>query len=164
MTLIVFMNCIVLFIGTGLVLFGLYFLFSYMNLRKWHKNKATIVSINESWQEIAISEYTNVKYFFPQIKYKYQIDGEIFYSDRVCKDLKLIWVPEVDSWGGVTSNDMKFWKYWSVGSSINIYIDPNNHDSAVIINKIDAKKLLNYITLIIAGVLMIVAWYILREF
>ncbi len=109
-----------------------------------------------------MSQYTRLKFYYPEVTYKYVYEGKEYESSSVSNNLENIWVPEVDEWGTPTPEDKKFWSKWVPGTEIEVLINPRKPSEAVIYKKLSRKYRSHNYALIVGGLLLVAAWMAIR--
>jgi len=125
----------------------------------WADCDATIISISEKYKFIAASEFQRIKYYYPDIRYKYKFEGKEYISNKVVEDIKDIWIPEVDSWGNELSLSKRFWCDWKNGDNVGMYINPSYPNQSIIIKKLSREGINHGIALLISGALILSIWF-----
>ncbi|MDH5389189.1 MAG: DUF3592 domain-containing protein [Gammaproteobacteria bacterium] len=149
---------IILSIAIALSAIGIFRLNKYSSLNKWVKLGAIILSIKESWKDVALSPYSIAKYYYPEIEYEYNFNSNSYKSKAVSFNLQNIWVCEVDDFGIEAKDDDMFWRAWQKGDEISIYVNPQQPSQAVIINELVSQYKSHNLALIISGILIFTLW------
>ena len=102
------LHCVIVFLILILLIYILVKSWPYWKSKKWVKVNGEIININEKYVNVALSMYQNIKYFYPDIKYKYNFQGKTYVSDRVSFEVENIWIPEVNKWGNTLDKKMLF--------------------------------------------------------
>lgn len=158
-----FIHNVVLIISITLFSIGAFRLNKYNALNKWIKLEAVISSIKEKYKDVALSEYTTVKYFYPVISYGYIINNHSYKSSSVSSNIENIWVCEVDNFGVKTKDENMFWRSLKNGDVIDVYINPNQPKEAVIVNAFSTNYKSHNLALIISGILIFSLWLYLKQ-
>lgn len=156
------MTYLVLILGVALIALGVGRLLPYFRARSWLPGTARVLSIAELWSEVALAYNQRMKFHFPNIQYEYQYQGETHKSNRVSFETQNIWEPEVDGWGNPTNKTKRFWASWSNGSTIPIYINPNDPRESVIIRAPNRKRRSHHLAVIAGGTIVLLLWILLR--
>ena len=152
------MHLLLLLISIVLIAIGITRLRSYSKSRSWVKVKGELTEFCEKYKEVALSEYTRVKYYYPSVKYSYKYNNETYTSDAVSPHIRNIWVCEVDNYGIEIPKEKRFWYSWQPNMEIDIYV--NKHDPSVsFIEKAQSKqhKSHNY-AIFASGIIIFVLW------
>lgn len=150
-----------LVIAFVLIALGIGRMIPYLRARNWVPSTGTVVSNSEIWS-VVVLRFLRIKYYFPRIEYEYQFKGRSYISNRVSFEKQNVWIPEVDSWGTPIGNSQRFWASWSEGTTIPIYIDPNNPSESVVIKNLDKKRRSHHLALITGGFLVLLIWAFLN--
>lgn len=147
----------ILVIAVALISVGALQYFQYTRAGRWVPVKATVLDIREKCIDVVL-HYNALKYYYPEICYKYNFQGGSHTSSSVSFDVENIWVPEVDSWGMKTDNTSKFWHEWKEGAIITAYVNHKNPNESVIINKVSKKAKSQQMALVVGGVMIGFLW------
>jgi len=158
-----FLYNLVFIISITLFSIGAYRLNKYNSLKKWVKLEAVISSIKEKHKDVALSEYTTVKYFYPEISYDYIFNNHSYKSSSVSSNVENMWVCEVDSFGVETKDKNMFWRSLKPGDVINVFINPNEPKDSVIVNAFSTHYKSHNLALIISGILILSLWLYLKK-
>ena len=93
---------LLLIISAVLVLIGLGSLLKYKEQANWIEGKARLKRINECEEEVAISQYSRLTYYYPEIEYEYVANGATHLGRIVSFEKENVCVPEVYNWGDPT--------------------------------------------------------------
>lgn len=151
---------ILFIVGTALIVIGLCGFAPYLFTKRWISIPATVISVEERYREVASSTYEKIKYYYPYIRYQYEIDGRVYDSDRVAFEISTMWVPEVDNWGTPNSEEHKFWCSISKGSVIDVFVNPQEPTESVVFNALNNNRLSHHSALVVGGVFCVVIWII----
>ena len=66
------------------------------------ENRSKINTHRRAKEEVAISEFSNLKYYYPIVEYEYITNGLAYSGNIVLVEKENIWVPEVNNWGDLT--------------------------------------------------------------
>ena len=157
-----FLHNLIFIISIALILIGTYRLNKYNSLKKRIKVDAVITHIKEKHKDVSLSEYTTVKYFYPEISYNYIINNHSYKSNSVSSNIENIWVCEVDDFGVETKNKNMFWRSLKTGDVISAFIAPNEPNDSVIVNVFSANYKSHNLALIISGILVFSLWVYLK--
>lgn len=152
---------ILLALGVGLFGYGANSLNQYTNQERWVETKAKLKRIEECEEEVAVSEYYNLKYYYPIAEYEYAAKGVNYTGSVVSLDKENIWVPEVNDWGEPTSIDKRWWASLKPGDEMPVYFNPTNESQAVLIKSIGRSRRSHYLALAAGGILLVVIWLFL---
>lgn len=153
---------LVLIISLTLISIGVYRLKKYSALDKWIQSKAVISSIEEQHKEVALSEYTTAKYFYPEICYAYSISNRNYESSSVCPNIENLWVCEVDNFGVETKDENMFWRSLKNGDVIDVFINPKQPEESVLIKAFSINYKSHNLALIMGGMLIFLLWLYLK--
>ena len=157
------MNLIILFISIILIAVGITRLRSYSNSISWVKVKAELTSFCEKYKEVALSEYTRVKYYYPSVKYSYKYNNKVYTSEAVSPHIRNIWVCEVDNFGMKTPKQKRFWFNWEPNIEIDIYVNKHNPSVSYIeIGQSKEHKSHNY-AILASGIIIFVIWLLISQ-
>lgn len=152
---------LLLLISLLLISIGSYRHYIYKDKNHWSKCKALIKNITESFEEVALSEYSKVKYFYPVVTYAYKFNHKEHVSNQVSPHIRNIWVCEVDKYGSPTPDEAKFWYGWAQNQEIEIFVNPDNpSDSYIKPNQSKTHKSHNF-AIIASGLLLFIIWVLL---
>lgn len=151
-----------LLIAIALIAIGGSRILKYNEMNKWVKIDAVILSMKESWKNVALSATSTVKYYYPCTDYSYSFNNKQYNANRVAFDIQNIWVCEVDDWGAPLKEDDKFWHTWKEGSNITAYVNPKQPSQSVIFNKFSNGYKSHNIALIAGGLLTGAVWALLN--
>ena len=153
-------------ISIALIVIGSYGLVVHANMKTWVATKGVIRYIEEKHKDVALSETILIKYFFPEVRYEYEVEGRKYISEKVAFNIKDVWVPEVDQWGQKTADSCKVWSDWKDGSVISVYYNPRHPEISVAIAQAGAKRLSHYIACVIGGIVLLVVcmWMYVRGY
>jgi len=155
------LNNLLVIVSLLLIFFGCRQMRSFYIYRKWINYDAIIIEINEKHRNVALSQYQRIKYFFPEIQYKYEYKNKHYISSNVGFGIESVWVPEVDVWGNKLDKSNCFWFSWKSGQNINIYINPSNPEESVIIRKNSNERINHCVTLCVSGFLLFCVWLVI---
>jgi len=158
-----FMHLVIFLVSIALFSIGAYRLNKYKSLNKWIKLKANISSVKEQYKDVALSEYTTVKYFYPEISYDYIVNNHSYTSSSVSSNIENIWVCEVDNFGVETKDKNMFWRALKNTDVIDVYINPKNPEESVIITAFSTTYKSHNLALIISGILIFLLWLYLKQ-
>jgi hypothetical protein len=156
-----FLHTLIFIISVILFTIGVYRMRKYNSLKNWIGLEAIISSINEEHKDVALSEYTTVKYFYPEISYDYVINDHKYKSSTVSANVENVWVCEVDSFGIETKDENMFWRSLKTGELIEVFINPIKHQESVIVNCLSANYKSHNLALIVSGILIFSLWLLL---
>ena len=158
-----FLHNLVFIVSITLFSIGAYRLNRYNSFKKWTKLKAVISSIKEKHKDVALSEYTTVKYFYPEINYDYTINNKSYNSSLVSSNIENIWECEVDNFGVETKDKDMFWRSLKNDDVIDVFINPKSPKESVIINEFSTNYKSHNLALIISGILIFLLWLYLKQ-
>ena len=137
---------------------GLNLLFQYKLRLSWEEKKGILKSIQECEEEVAISEYTRIKYFYPVVEYEYTINGNKHIGNTVSFEKENVWVPEVDSWGNPTPSELKWWLSMKAGDELPVYVNPKNENQAVLVKSVAKSRWSHCLVLLLVGGIIGLIW------
>jgi len=149
-----FLHNLIFIISITLFLIGTFRFNKYHSLQERIKVDAVISHIKEKHKDVSLSEYTTVKYFYPEISYNYIINNHSYKSNLVSSNIENIWVCEIDNFGVETKNQNMFWRSLKVGDVISVFIAPNEPEDSVIVNTFSANYKSYNLALITSGILI----------
>ena len=155
---------LLLLISAALVLMGLGSLLRYKEQANWIEEKAKIKNINECEEEVAISEYSRLKYYYPEIEYQYVAKGTTHSGKTVSFEKENVWVPEVNNWGDPTPEEKRWWLSLKPDDELSVYINPSNESEAVLIRDVDKTRRSHHLALIVSGLLVGLIWLFLVSY
>ena len=155
---------IILLIACALVFAGLWGLLPYRYSKNWVNTTVTIISLEESIKALPLSTMQWMNYHFPCIKYKYEIQGKQYISNRVGFHLNDILVPEINNAGEKISDQDKLWSGWLPGTQIKAFVNPKNPEEAVIIKVPSNTVKSNCHTLIASGLMCFLLWLVFSTY
>ena len=148
---------LLLAISVALIFTGSRLLFKYRDQTNWTKGKAVLKIINES-EEVTRSEYSSLKYFYPEIEYEYVVNGTSYLGKVVAYEKENVWVPEINNWGDPTPKEKRWWLMLKPGDELPVYINPLNLNEAVLINSVIKTRRSHHSALIVSGLLVGLIW------
>jgi hypothetical protein len=154
---------LLLVISAALVLIGLGSLLKYKGQANWIEGKAKIKNINEC-EEVAISEYSRLKYYYPEIEYEYVVNDATHMGRIVSFEKENVWVPEVNIWGDPTPEEKRWWLSLKPEDELPVYINPRNESEAVLINDVVKERHSHHLALMVSGVLVALIWLFLVSY
>ena len=152
---------VLLLLGVGLTLYGARSLYKYTQQEKWIETEAKIKHIEEHEEEVAISEYSKLKYHYPIIEYEYSANGMTYSGNVVAAEKENIWVPEVNNWGEPTPKEKRWWLTLKPGDVLPAYVKPSEESKAVLIKGIGKSRRSHHLALIAGGAILGVIWLFL---
>jgi len=150
-----------LLISLILIGVGSYRLRKYISSREWVTCNATIREYRESYKEVAQSQFSSAKYYFPIVTYEYFFSGHQYTSSAVSPHIRNIWVCEVNNWGDLIKEKDKFWNSWSANKEIKISINPNNPTECYVVKEQSALHKSHNYALVTSGILISIFWLFL---
>lgn len=152
-------------IGFVLLAKGAYQLFRYNRLKHWPEHVGRILSLEQVSDDLSFTPTTYaITYYYPKIKYEYEVGGTIYRNNRVGTDIPGIWVPEVNQLGDPIPDSDRFWHAWKVGSEIPVYVNPAHHEQSILVPIPNKTRYSHSVALVSAGVILILVWGGLRYF
>lgn len=148
---------VLLFLGGSAVL-------QYRTRTNWIEKKAILKSIKECEEEVALSVYRKIKYFYPVIKYEYAANGTTHFGTRVSFEKENFWVPEVNQWGDPTPLEKKWWLSLKPGKEIPVYVNPHNAKEAVLIKTVTKNRFSHHLALLASGIIVTLIWLLLVNY
>lgn len=155
---------LLLLIAVALVLMGVSPLLRYKEQANWMEVKAKIKSIRERKEEVAISEYSRLKYYYPEIEYEYAVNGATYLGKTVSFEKENVWVPEVNSWGDPTPEEKRWWLSLKPDDELSVYVNPSNASEAVLINDVVQVRRSHHLALMAGGLLVGLVWLFLMDY
>lgn len=148
---------VLLFLGGGAAL-------QYKAQANWIENKAVLKHIKECEEEVALSAYIRIKYFYPVVEYEYVANGATHSGTRVSYEKENVWVPEVNNWGDPTPIEKRWWLSLKPGEQLPVYINPRNAKEAVLIKTVAKNRRSHHFALITGGVIIALIWLFLVNY
>ena len=155
---------LLLVISAALVLIGLGSLLKYKEQANWVEKKAKVKSVNECEEEVAISEYARLKYYYPEIEYEYVVNGSTRLGQAVSFEKENVWVPEVNNWGDPTPEEKRWWLSLKPGDELPVYINLRNENEAVLVKGVMKSRRSHHLALIVSGLLVGLIWLFLVNY
>ncbi|MBT2990212.1 MAG: DUF3592 domain-containing protein [Candidatus Thiodiazotropha sp. (ex Ctena orbiculata)] len=155
---------ILLLVAAILIVVGAGSLLNYRSQSSWLESKATLVSIEEHEEAVAISQYSRLKYYYPTIEYEYTANGKFYSGNRVSVEKENVWIPEVNAWGDPTPVEERWWLSLKPGDDLPVYINPRNHDQAVLIKGASKARSSHHLALLLGGMLVGLIWLTVVSF
>ncbi|MES9992660.1 MAG: DUF3592 domain-containing protein [Candidatus Thiodiazotropha sp.] len=155
---------ILLLIAAILIIIGAGSLLDYRSQSGWRESRAKVLSIEEREEEIATTEYSRLKYFYPVIEYEYTADGQSYRGSTVSLEKQNIWVPEVNNWGDATPKEDRWWRSLKPGDDLPIHINTRNHDETTVIKGASKARRSHHLALIFSGILIALIWLTVVSF
>jgi hypothetical protein len=155
---------LLLIVSTALISAGIQALSRYTAQSKWPERRAIIKTIKECEEEIALSQYSRIKYFYPVAEYEYLANGVTYLGRRVSLEKENVWVPEVNEWGDPTPMAERWWLSLKPGAEITVYINPKNEREAVLIRCINKNRRSHHLALVIGGLTLGSIWIFLVKY
>lgn len=152
---------LVLVIAALLVASGWGSLLQYREQAHWKEKKGRVKSIRECAEEVAISEVSRLKYFYPEIEYEYSVDGARFDGTVVSCEKENVWIAESDDWGNPVPADKKWWSSLRPGDDLSVYVNPRNPGEAVLIREAGKTRRSHHLALLAGGILLGLIWLFL---
>ncbi len=149
---------IILLIAALLISIGAGSLLNYGSQEKWIEGKARLISVEEQNEEVAISQYSTLKYYFPAIAYEYTANGKHYSGNTVSHEKENIWVAEVNGWGDPTPREDRWWLSLKPGDDLAVYINPRNHEETVLVKGASKARRSHHLALIAGGILLGLVW------
>ena len=153
-----FSHHLLLVVASGLFFSGLSALIKYKSYSGWVEKLATLIKIEEGEEEIAISEYTRIKYYYPIAEYEYAMDGVKHIGNVVSFEKENVWVPEVDKWGTHTPQKLRWWLSLKAGDKVPVFVNPKNSRQSVLIKTVAKERRSHYIALLFGGIVICLIW------
>jgi hypothetical protein len=155
---------LLLIISAVLVFVGSRSLRKYKDQANWIEGKAKLKSINEREEEVAISEYSRLKYYYPEMEYEYVANGATHVGKIVFLEKENVWVPEVNTWGDPTPEERRWWLSLKPEDELPVYINPRNASEAVLMNDVAKERRSHHLALIVSGLLVGLIWLFLVSY
>jgi hypothetical protein len=155
---------LLLIISAVLVLIGLGSLLKYKEQANWIKGKARLKKINECEEEVAISQYSRLTYYYPEIEYEYVANGATHLGRMVSFEKENVWVPEVNNSGDPTPEEERWWLTLKPDDELPVYVNSRNEGEAVLINDVVKVRRSHHLALIISGLLVGLLWLFLVNY
>ncbi|MEW8352752.1 MAG: DUF3592 domain-containing protein [Candidatus Thiodiazotropha sp.] len=159
-----FAHHILLVIAAILIGIGAGSLLRYRSQTSWMESKAKLVSIEEQEEEVAISQYSRLKYRYPLIEYEYTADGKPYSGFIVSLEKENMWVPEVNDWGDPTPEQDHWWRSLKPGDDLPVYINPRNHGEAALLKGVSKGRRSHHLALLSGGILIGLIWLAVVSF
>ncbi|MEW8507746.1 MAG: DUF3592 domain-containing protein [Candidatus Thiodiazotropha sp.] len=147
-----------LVIASILMIIGGGSLFKYRSLGSWIEGSAKLVAIEEREEEVAVSQYSILKYHYPLIEYEYSADGRHYGGNTVSLEKENVWVPEVNNWGDPTPEEDRWWRGLKPGDDIPVYINPRNRGESVLVKGSSTSRRSHHLALLLGGLLIALIW------
>jgi len=154
-------HIVLLVIAAILIFLGIKSLIKYNLQSNWLEKTAKIKHINEIEEEVYLTATVTGKYYYPSIEYEYTLDGKLYTNNLVAYEKENIWVPETNNWGDPTPTKERWWLKLKQGEEIPVYINPNNKNESVLIQKVSKNWQSHHLALIVGGLIIIVLWGVL---
>lgn len=155
---------LLLVIALALVVIGAGSLLKYKSQQNWIESKAKLLSSEEQEEEIAISQYSKLKYYYPIIEYAYAANGKSYTGTTLSHEKENLWVPEVNNWGDPTPAKDRWWSSLKPGDVIPVYINPQDHSEAVLVKDVTKARRSHHLALLTGGILIGLLWLTLVVF
>ncbi len=152
---------LLLVISAALILSGFGSLLGYREQAKWIEATARLTSVNEREEEVAVSEYSRIKYYYPEIEYEYKTNGALHSGRNVSFEKENVWVPEVNKWGDPTPEEKRWWLSYKPGDEIPVYINPGDESEAVLVKYVVKARRSHHLALMASGFLLGLMWLLL---
>lgn len=153
---------LLLVIAATLCFLGSKALLHYKAQSRWIEKKATVKSLTER-EEVSISQYAKIKYYYPEIEYEYTVNGVRHLASTVSLEKENIWLPEINNWGDPIQPEKKWWLAVKPGDELPVFINPLNEYESVLINIETKSRKSHHLSLIVSGVLLALIWLILEN-
>ncbi len=155
---------LLLVISAALILSGFGSLLGYREQAKWIEGTARLTSVNEREEEVAVSEYSRIKYYYPEMEYEYMTNGALRSGKSVSIEKENVWVPEVNKWGDPTPEEKRWWLAFKPGDEIPVYINPSDEGEAVLVRDVIKARRSHHLALTAGGFLLGLTWLLLVSY
>lgn len=152
---------LLLVIAAALVFIGMGCLLKYKEQANWIEKKAKLKRINEREEVVVISEYSRLRYYYPEIEYEYVANGPTHLGKIVSFEKENVWVPEVNNWGDPTPKEKRWWLSLKPDDELPVYVNPRDESEAVIIKEVHSSRRSHYLAIIASGFLVGLMWLLL---
>ncbi|MEW8067135.1 MAG: DUF3592 domain-containing protein [Candidatus Thiodiazotropha endolucinida] len=149
---------LLLVISITLILIGGGSLLKYKQHNNWIEDRAKIIDIGEASENVAIDQYSMLKYFYPLIEYEYAVEGKKHSGDTVSHEIENVWVPEVNGWGDPNPETTRWWLSLKPGDDLPVFINPKNHRDTVLVKGASKARRSHHLALLLGGVLLGLIW------
>jgi hypothetical protein len=147
-----------LLLSALLIARGIKSLLPYYQSKKWLKCKATIHRIEETFETVKVSQYSETEYYFPLVEYSYEFNSQSHSNDCVTFEKQNIWTSGHNAWGDILPETEKPWHSWTVGSYIDVYINPEKPHMSVLIATLSTSRKSHHFAVILSGVILLIIW------
>ena len=155
---------LLLVIAALLVLPGIGALIQYRDQNRWIEKKAKLLRVSEFEETVIVSNSRRDNYFYPDIEYEYEVNGVRVICDRVAFEKENVWVPEFNQWGDKTPENKRWWLPLAEGDELPVFVNPRNHQEAVLIKGVDRTRRSHHLSLVLSGLLLVLIWLFLIYF
>lgn len=141
-----FLTLVLLVIGTFFIWKGWHVLSLSRRMQAWRKVGIDIEDTNVA-AELDVIRYARLTYYYPVVKYRYEIDGQKIESNSVALDKKSIWVD---------SQKMAEVLVDQIRRERTAYCDPNDIRRSVIYTSLSPRRVSHYRTFVLSGIILMI--------
>lgn len=133
-------------LGAAVLGWGLVPLVRYARLRAWRQVMGRLEAF-ELAHEYVSQRYSSLTYFYPDVRYRYQVGGKEYRSERVSLEKENVWVPE-------EALAPPVWSRWQSGTDVVVFYDPARPAEAVLIRSLAWRRASHHLALVLGGALV----------
>lgn len=139
-------------LGAGLVAIGLVPLLRYRALKSWVRAEGEIIRIERERAYVPGHSAPHI-YIYPDVRYRYRVNGREHVSERAALEREAIWVPEGEE-------QQEAWFSWQTGTAVSVYYNPARPAEAVLFPSVARRRASHHLAVTIGGLLVlgVAAW------
>ena len=116
----------------------------------------------ETYKNVKEHQHSETKYYYPVVLYTYIFEGKEYRNSLVSFEIQNIWTTGYNGWGDKLPDSNKIWHSWKSGTVLDVYINPRNPNTSVLIPSITKHRKSHHLALIVSGILVFLFWVFYR--